>query len=187
MENGSSQQIEGILLESLPLLPTGMNLAKRKLISDENCHCCKRAIETTIHAIQECDAAQDVWAGSLTSLHKRSTNCLDFMQLFESLLNKLAKPKIELFLVQAWIIWNQRNAVVHEGQLKDPGWLNKRVAEYLEEYKNAQENLATSNAVPSRIVWQTPPLDEYKLNFDAANFFGPAMFRVWSNNQEHKR
>ena len=42
---------------------------------------------------------------------------------------------------------------MHEGQLKDPGWLNKRVAEYLEEYNNAQENLATSNAVPSRIVW----------------------------------
>jgi len=92
------------------------------------------------------------------------------MQLFESLLNRLAKPKIELFLVQAWIIWKQRNVVVHEGQLKDPGWLNKRVAEYLEEYKNAQENLATSNAVPSRIIWQTPPLDEYKLNFDAAIF-----------------
>ena len=59
---------------------------------------------------------------------------------------------------------------MHEGQLKDPGWLNKRVAEYLEEYKNAQENLATSNAVPSRIIWQTPPPNEYKLNFDAAIF-----------------
>lgn len=46
----------------------------------------------------------------------------------------------------------QRNVVVHGGQLKDPRWLNKRAAEYLEEYKKAQESLIITGTVPSRNV-----------------------------------
>uniref|UniRef100_A0A7N2R900 Reverse transcriptase zinc-binding domain-containing protein n=1 Tax=Quercus lobata TaxID=97700 RepID=A0A7N2R900_QUELO len=43
------------------ILPTRVNLAKRKLISDDRRHCCKRVAETTIHAIWECRPEQDVW------------------------------------------------------------------------------------------------------------------------------
>ena len=42
--------------------------------------------------------------------------------------------ELELFLVQAWIIWNQRNIVIHGGKLKEPSWLNKRAVDYLDEY-----------------------------------------------------
>ncbi|KAL4600852.1 hypothetical protein ACB092_11G229600 [Castanea dentata] len=128
---------------------------KLKIIADDRCHCCKRVAEIAIHAIRECRAAQDVWAGSITSPQTWSTNCLDFMHLFECLMSRLLKSELELFLVQAWIIWNQRNAVVHGGQLKEPGWLNRRVAEYLNEYKEAQENLTTTNIIAGRLVWNT--------------------------------
>ena len=134
---------------------------KGKLISDDRCHCCKRVAETTIHAIWECRPEQDVWVGSITSLQNWSTNCLDFMHFFECLLSRLLK--LELFLVQAWIIWNQRNAVVHGGQLKESGWPNRQAAKYLDEYKKAQENLTASNAASGRFVWQAPPPNKYKL------------------------
>ena len=42
-------------------------------------------------------------------------------QLFEYLLDRLSMAELELFLVQAWIIWNQRNIVIHGGKLKEPG------------------------------------------------------------------
>lgn len=38
-------------------------------------------------------------------------------------MSRLPKVELELFLVQVWIIWNQRNAMVHGGELKERGWL----------------------------------------------------------------
>ena len=55
-------------------------------------------------------------------------------QLFEYLLDRLSMAELELFLVQAWIIWNQMNIVIHGGKLKEPSWLNKRAVDYLDEY-----------------------------------------------------
>ena len=45
-----------------------------------------------------------VWTGCSIALQKCSTNQLDFMQLFEFLLNKLSIDELELLLVQAWTI-----------------------------------------------------------------------------------
>ena len=79
-------------------------MAKRNIIRDNTCHCCQSALETTIHAIWECPAALDVWAGSSTMMYKCSTNFNDFMQLFEVLMNRLDAVGMELFLVQAWTV-----------------------------------------------------------------------------------
>ena len=102
------------------------------------CHCCQRFVETALHAVWECGAAQDVWVGSITSLHKWSTSCHDFRGLFVALMDRLQKVELEIFLVQAWLTWNQRNTVIHGGQLRELGWLNKRAEEFLEEYRKAQ-------------------------------------------------
>ena len=39
------------------ILPTRVNLARRKITSDHVCHCCKSLPESTVHAIWECGAA----------------------------------------------------------------------------------------------------------------------------------
>ena len=115
------------------ILPTRVNLAKRKIIRDNICRCCQQAPKTAIHAIWDYPAAQDVWAGSSTVMQKCSTNFNDFMQLFEVLMNRLDATGMELFLIQARTVWNQRNMVEHGGQMTDPRWLNIRAAEYLED------------------------------------------------------
>ena len=71
--------------------------------------------------------------------------------MFEALLDRLQKEELELFLVQAWLIWNQRNTVIHGGQLREPGWLNKRAEEFLEEYRNAQRVFTPSNVNPGSL------------------------------------
>ena len=86
-------------------------------------------------------------------LQKGSNIYFDFRHLFEYLLDKLPTLELELFLVQAWLLWNQRNVMVHGGQMKDTWCLNKRAAQYLEDYKKAQENLAVAGTVSSRNVW----------------------------------
>ena len=81
---------------------------------------------------------QDVWAGSISKLQKGSSVFSDTLQLMEFLVDKLTVEELELFWVQAWIIWNQRNCVVHGGQLKDPKCLNKQAEDFILEFQQAQ-------------------------------------------------
>ena len=60
--------------------------------------------------------------------------------------------------------------MIHGGQLREPGWLNKRAEEFLEEYRNAQLVFTPSNENSSSCLWRTPLAEEFKLNFDAAIF-----------------
>ena len=92
------------------------------------------------------------------------------VQLFQYLLDRLDIEEVELFLVQAWIIWNQRNTVLHGGKLKDPGWLNKCAAEFSEEFKQVQEHLTIPMRQSDGSVWRPPAQSWFKLNFDAAIF-----------------
>ena len=73
---------------------------------DELCLLCALAQESTIHALWECTVAQDVWHGSVRALQKCGMSQLDFVALLKYLLDRLNKTKVELFLVQAWLIWN---------------------------------------------------------------------------------
>ena len=86
------------------------------------------------------------------------------------LLNRLTKSEFELFLVQAWFIWNQRNTVLHGGSFEDPGWLNKRAFDFLKEFQQTQMQLSIPATTPIRNVWQPLPQSVYKLNFDTTIF-----------------
>ena len=58
------------------------------------------------------------------------------------------------------------------GEIKGPGWLNKRSREYLEEFHQAQDQLIipVMNTSVNVNVWHPPPASVFKLNFDAAIF-----------------
>ena len=89
-----------------------------------------RFLESTIHALWECDAAKDVWSRSLKILQKRVSGLDDMIHLLEYLMDQVESQDMEVVLVQAWLIWNQRNRVVHGGKFHDPGWLNNRAREF---------------------------------------------------------
>ena len=72
---------------------------------------------------------------------------LDFVALLEYLLDRLNKTEVEMFLVQAWLIWNQRNRVVYGGKLQEPGWLNRRATKLLEEFQQLQVSLQAKKAM----------------------------------------
>ena len=63
----------------------------------------------------------------------------DMIQLMEYLLDRVESHEMEVVLVQAWLIWNQRNRFLHGGKFHDLGWLSNRAREFLEEYRTAQE------------------------------------------------
>ena len=116
------------------ILPTSYNLSRQRIVTEDKCQLCTREVETTNHALGECAAVQDVWAGSISKLQKGPSVFRDTLQLMEFLVDRLTIEKLELFWVQAWIIWNQRNCVVHGGQLKDPKCLNKQAEDFVMEF-----------------------------------------------------
>ena len=95
----------------------------------------------------------------------------DMLQLMEYLLERVESQDMEVVLVQAWLIWNQRNRVVHGGKFHDPGWLNNWAREFLEEFRIASTLMGRAHGGQSSWdTWQPPPPSVFKINFDAALF-----------------
>ena len=56
------------------ILPTAVNLTRRKVISKNNCPLCMRELESTVHALWDYATVQDIWAGSIQKLQKISVH-----------------------------------------------------------------------------------------------------------------
>ncbi|XP_030939482.1 uncharacterized protein LOC115964280 [Quercus lobata] len=153
-----------------PALPSTAEQEKRREQKDNRCKACKTEPETEIHALWNCGVAQDIWAGCSARLQKCHVGPEDMLQLWEELMVKLTFDELELFLVQAWLIWNQRNALIHGKQLQEPGILNRRAEDYLAEFRHAHSRLVTTPPSSNLISWRPPPPNRFKLNFDAAIF-----------------
>ena len=92
----------------------------------------------------------------------------DMLQLTEYLLEQVESQDMEIVLIQAWLIWNQRSWVVHGGKFHDPGWLNNQARELLKEFRIALALMRPAHEGQStRDTWQPPPPLVFKLNFDA--------------------
>jgi len=139
----------------LGIMPTRFNLAKRNIIADNGCPIYIQCPETEVHVLWDCPAAQDVWAGSRIKLQKCPLGQQDMVQLLAYLMDRLEPEEVELFLVQAWIIWNQRNSVL-------------RAEIWMEEIAQAQQHLSITPERHEGNVWRPPPPPFFKLNFDAA-------------------
>ena len=61
------------------ILPTRLNLSKRKIIADAMCPICLRFPKSVVDALWDCGAARDVWAGSLKLLQKGGSGMVDML------------------------------------------------------------------------------------------------------------
>ena len=120
---------------------------------------------------------QDIWARSIRKIQKSITRHLDFTPLVVTLTQRLTEEELEVFWVECWTIWNQRNQAMR-GKLQHPSILTQRAREFLAEYKDKQALLATSVSTESILQWRPPTGLVFKLNFDAAIFANTNSFRV---------
>ena len=113
--------------------------------------------------------AQDVLAGCSSKIHKSVLGQWDFMQLVEGMMDRLPTEEFELFLVQGWILWNQRNSIIHGGHVQNPAKLTQRAKDILVDFQDAQDLLAIEMPLGGDSDRCKPPSGlVYKLNFDAA-------------------
>lgn len=57
------------------------------------------------------------------------------MELFQFMATKLSEEELELFLIQCWQVWHQRNLLLHGEKIQDPRQLNRKAVDYVQEYK----------------------------------------------------
>lgn len=168
------------------ILPTRDNLARRKIIEDDKCLLCTRCVESRIHVLWECGVEQDIWVGSLVKLQRYTLGQHDVVQLFQELLSRLHTTEFELFLVQAWLIWNQRIVMNHRRKLKDPKWLNKRAADYLDDFRQAQDLLQILETNMGTRVWQPPPNSMFELELCCCYFSRLKLLRCGCNGPQQE-
>ena len=119
------------------ILPTKENLGRRKIVDNRSCEMCKQGDESVLHVLWECGVAQDVWAGSKLCMQKCTTFRTHFFTLVEDLMERLQVEDLEYFFVQCWVLWNQRNSVVHGGCIQDPSRLVQHAKDFIQEFRDA--------------------------------------------------
>lgn len=129
---------------------------------------------------------QDIWVGSLVKLQRYTLGQHDVVQLFQELLSRLHTTEFELFLVQAWLIWNQRIVMNHRRKLKDPKWLNKRAADYLDDFRQAQDLLQILETNMGTRVWQPPPNSMFELELCCCYFSRLKLLRCGCNGPQQE-
>ena len=72
------------------ILPTRLNLVKRRIIHDDVCSNSTRFPESTVHVLWDCRVVVDVWAGSSLKLQKCTHGQADMIELMEYLLSRLS-------------------------------------------------------------------------------------------------
>lgn len=140
------------------------------MIDDSTCEQCQRDMESVLHVLWECSVAVDVWVGSMKRILNHGGGQDGFLQLLEVLIHRLPLEEVEMFLVQAWMLWILRNKVRTRGAIQDPAQLVQWASIFLKEYKASQDHHTVPNMMERSSRWVLPPENRFKVNFDVAVF-----------------
>ena len=99
-------------------LPTKSNLNRKTIIPNPTCGRCASMAEDTLHALWGCSGLNVVWNDDRWSFRSREV-FTDFKHLCGWLMEN-GKP-LELFAIQVWCIWHQRN----QSRLQQPCYVTK--------------------------------------------------------------
>jgi hypothetical protein len=119
------------------ILPTRMNLFRRKVIEEAKCSCCEVEDETLIHALWTCPATQDVWGSKTSPFQKCYTSGVSFKEVFEDGIQLYSKEVLELLVVVARGIWFRRNKLVFEGAFSHPNDIFSTALNFIRDYKES--------------------------------------------------
>jgi hypothetical protein len=137
------------------LLPTCVNLYKRKIINDPMHPLCGLVEETTTHVLWLCSAAFDVWSMGDRRLQKSKAHGEDFLQIVEGIFASYDEKEIQLFVGLAQKIWMRRNDVVHGNPFTHPTELMVRARRDLDNYRRVIDGDDTHMLVSTATPVQT--------------------------------
>ncbi|XP_062157888.1 uncharacterized protein LOC133865460 [Alnus glutinosa] len=152
------------------ILPTKINLYRRKIVIDQLCPMCNSEAESNGHVLWRCDSAKAVWGSCRGPIQKTSVEAEEFFDIFAFLCDRLEDKDLELFASVAYKVWARRNMVVFGGAVLPPSILIREATKIVEEFRKSRE--ATSALGPrgqiSHDRWLRPAVNSIKFNWDAA-------------------
>ncbi|XP_042969115.1 uncharacterized protein LOC122301804 [Carya illinoinensis] len=150
------------------LLPTRMNLVKRKIIDSSLCPICEREEESTVHALWSCPSASYVWAENDSPVKKWACSVVNFMELWKKLNYCLEEEKVGLVACTLRRIWLRRNAVIFEKNFECPKVLTSIAQQNFAEFSEANSGPKSAQVNRSYARWKKPDVLVCKFNWDAA-------------------
>ena len=153
------------------ILPTRVNLHKKKIVEDALCPLCGREEETVMHVLWLCPAAVDVWSLGCKIFQKWPSDGKDFIQLVEKVLQSFEMEDTQLFAEIAHQEWLRRNDFVFGNNFLHPDILVKNAKDHVAEFMRVTEK-SNSNRHDFVVIrgskWTTPEAGWLKANWDAS-------------------
>jgi ribonuclease HI len=152
------------------ILPTKINLHRRKIVTDQLCPMCNSDTESNGHVLWRCDSAKAVWGCCRGPIQKTSVEAEEFFDIFAALSDRLGDKDLELFGSIAHKIWARRNRVVFGGSVLPPPILIKEATDIIEDFRKSREGHSAEGpgGQVSHVRWLRPATNSIKLNWDAA-------------------
>ena len=86
--------------------PTKVNLCKRHIPIDPKCEACRTSLEDVLHAVWTCSLIQLAWEKEIWTHKLRSSQVLDYADLFSKVLESGSQQNFEAFITISWVLWN---------------------------------------------------------------------------------
>ena len=130
-----------------------------------NLLCCQ-----VVHAVWSCKEAESVWSNLSWANLSDSIHLGDFTNLISSFLQVSEAYKAEIFILTAWLLWNQRN-VVHLSRPTHPlGHILSVAGDMLQDFLNPQVALPVVDQIPISHQCCPPDHPQFKANFNGGVF-----------------
>ncbi|CAN1787168.1 Putative ribonuclease H protein At1g65750 [Linum perenne] len=151
---------------------TNVERRRRHLTDTNECQRCRIGIEDTLHVIQDCRGAREVWSYFIPP----DLNTYFFSNSLQDwLLKGLKHPEFNLtFGIVIWILWKARNEATFENKLATSYQLRLRVLYWITEVRETMKadsqvaSKATSRRVEVHIGWKAGPTDSITINTDGS-------------------
>lgn len=157
-------------------LPTYQSLASKGLLANPNCPICGQYEESAVHASinTDCTWAKDIWkhlvqpAAQTSFLEKSITDWIDWNLTKDVLRYEWDIKWSLIFTETVFVLWQERNKVVHEEGNQSPLVTLEQIRRRGEEAVRAFVNDPDRNVESTRIQWVKPEAGVIKLNVDGA-------------------
>ena len=147
-----------------------MNLHHRHVTDSDACDLRGEFLEDTVHAIWTCKEVAGLWS-SLDWFHQSvPVQPVNYRELLARFMPSQDDYKAEIFAIVGWCVWNRRNAIHYNREVRLVDNICREADNLLQEFLQAQEVELSPPRPQVMQRWQ--PLDPniYKINFDAAVF-----------------
>lgn len=155
----------------LGIIPTNELLWHRHMRKEGFCPVCRCEMESVVHALWCCSAANDVWLQSGLRVQKWGRLIHSFFDLMEFLQTGLLVDDALLFCCIAYFIWEQRNKVVFESLVHNPIMVVLRAKNLFTDYSAGCSSGGMIGRNTNRVAvvvqepWKAPMLGWYKVNW----------------------